>query len=155
MGKQVVGENGFGVTRGAAGLVEAAHFLGEVAHEVKIVRDKDHRERGGAVDFLQDIAEVVAATPVHAGGGFVQEQKLRFLKEGRRHKDTLKLTAGKGSQALPEQVGDMQPLKCVDDFPFLFPPHSATPEIIPKRGVFIWPDMNSICLYLIEFLSAS
>jgi len=42
LGQQVLGEDSLGVTRGAAGLVEAAHFLGEVAHEVKIVRDKDH-----------------------------------------------------------------------------------------------------------------
>jgi hypothetical protein len=81
LGKQVVGENGFGVTRGAAGLVEAAHLLGEVAYKVEVVRDKEHRERGGAVDFLQDIAEVIAATPIHARGGFVQEEKLWLLKE--------------------------------------------------------------------------
>jgi hypothetical protein len=46
----------------------------------------------------------------------------------------LKLTAGQGSQALPEQVGDMQTFERVGDFAFLFPPHSAAPEK-PSRMV--------------------
>ena len=134
LGQQVLGEDSLGVTRSAAGLVEAAHFLGEVAHEVKIVRDKDHRERGGAVDFLQDIAEVVAATPIHARGGFVQEEKLWLLKESGGDQNPLKLPAGKGSQPLPEQVGNMQTLERVGDFPFLFSTYSAAPEK-PRRMV--------------------
>jgi hypothetical protein len=77
--------------------VHDEHALADHAHNIKIMRDEQHREPGVAPQFVKEFQDRRLNGNIERRGRLVEDEKLRFEGDGARVRRTLCLTGVQGS----------------------------------------------------------